>query len=492
MDHTGSGAPVAAARTSSAAISCRLSGPSPRVSETRCRTRSLEDGEVVPRGEQPAHVGAGQQRRHLGGADGGQGCGAGVEHQGVRRGAGHDPAQRDRRQAAGAGPSPCCSASTGFTVTGAAVPALSPVPVAAAAVSRQASWAVMVNRWPSTTTCVRGGARGGGEQELRVPDGGGAAGRRGRIHPDGAGQVQRAGDQAGDLAGQRAGRADRPGERQAGQQVPGARVIGGEAELGAHVGGQRLGVGGVQREHRAGVAQAVAHRSGQHGEAGGQSPAGVAHRDGQPGGQAAVTRQREHARGEGGVPDPQERACRHRASDGDGARAAVRRDLRRSQRQDAVGEPVGQQVGHGPGAELGGGDPQRPLGRGEQRVQLIEGQRQDDHSPGRSAWSISLAPNEGSQHRKFALLGSARAPSCVRGRLRRPCRPDGLQGSVEFAGQGHPAREWPFRSSADGQQTADGLGRRVQLKQDPDPDVVHGGQCWLPGGWHSTRELPGV
>ena len=115
--------------------------------------------------------------------------------------------------------------------------------------------------------------------------------------------------------------------------------------------------------------------------------------------------------------------------------------------------------------------------------------------PGRSAWP----PNEGSQHRKFALPGSARAPSCVRGRLRRPCRTDGLQGSVEFAGQGHPAREWPFRSSADGQQTADGLGRRVQLKQDPDPDVVHGGNAGCrvagtaPGNSPVFNEmLPGV
>ncbi len=57
----------------------------------------------------------------------------------------------------------------------------------------------------------------------------------------------------------------------------------------------------------------------------------------------------------------------------------------------------------------------------------------------------------------------------------------GLQGSVEFAGQGHPAREWPVRFPADGQQTADGLGRRVQLKQDPDPDVGHG--TMLAAGW---------
>ena len=67
-----------------------------------------------------------------------------------------------------------CSASTGFTVAGAAVPALSPVPVAAAAVSRQASWAVMVSRWPPTTTAcgavpAAGASRNSGYRTVAEP-----------------------------------------------------------------------------------------------------------------------------------------------------------------------------------------------------------------------------------------------------------------------------------------------------------------------------------
>lgn len=81
-----------------------------------------------------------------------------------------------------------CSASTGFTVTGAAVPALSPFPVAAAAVSKQASWAVMVNRWPSTTTAcgavpAAGASRNSGYRTVAEPEPLAAGGEYTRMGP---------------------------------------------------------------------------------------------------------------------------------------------------------------------------------------------------------------------------------------------------------------------------------------------------------------------